>query len=173
MQVDYESVVREFVEVTAPQFIEEGKRFYSPKQYKIFVDRIQSQVEEETYIGFAANAAESLSKELPKAFGILEKAEKGKSAEANMEYSSMPFIDRLRIYEFLEGSYYALDLIDSLKQTIESSLEGVFPENSPSQQVAIKNETTKLERAAKRNKKEGTQLQHEKAESQASQPVAN
>ena len=173
MQIDYESVVREFVEVTAPQFIEEGKRFYSPKQYKAFVERIQSQVEEETYIGFAANAAESLSREIPKAFEILNKAENGKSAEANLEYSSMPFIDRLRIYEFLEGSYYALDLIDSLKQTITSSLEGIFPENSKSQLIAIKNEIAKLERTAKRNKKEGTQLQQEKAESQASQPMAN
>lgn len=172
MQRDYETVVREFVEVTAPQFIEDGKRFYSPKQYKKFVDRIQSQVEAETYIGFAATAAENLSKEIPMAFGIMEKVEKGKAAEANLEYSSMPFMDKLRIYELLEGSYYALDLIESLKQTMASSLEGVFPENSPSQLAIIKNETAKLEKIAKQNKKEGTESQYESASSKAAQPSA-
>ena len=173
MQIDYESVVREFVEVAAPRFIEEGKRFYSPKQYKSFVEKIQRQVEEEAYIGFAANAAENLLKEVPKAFEILGKVEKGKTAEASFEYASMSFMDKLRIYEFLENSYYALDLLDVLKQTMVSSLEGVFPENSPSQRIIIKNETSKLEKIAKKNKREGTQLQTETAEVQQSQQVAN
>ncbi len=173
MQKDYVAVVREFVEVTAPKLIEEGKRFYSPEQYKNFVQRVQSQVEGETYIGFAAAAAENLTREVPMAFRIMEKVENGKVMEANVEYSSMPFMDRIKIYELLEESYYALDLIDSLKLTMASSLEGVYPENSPTQIAIIKNETRKLEKAAKKNKAEGTELQQEKESVAVAQPMAN
>ena len=64
MQRDYENIVRNFVEVQAPIYIENAKRFYSPQQYANFVKKIQNQVEAETYIGFAAIAAESLEKEI-------------------------------------------------------------------------------------------------------------
>ena len=172
MQKNYENIVREFVETMAPAFYEEAKRFYSPKKYKNFVEKVKTQVEAETYVGFAATWAENLSREIPMAFDILGQVEKGKAANANQEYLALPFMDRLRIYELLEDSYYALELMDSLKQTMASSLEGVFPENSPSQQIIIKNESAKLEKIAKQNKKEGTVLQSEKTE-QSAQQIAN
>ena len=161
MQRNYETIVKEFVEVQAPRYIENAKRFYSPQQYADFVRKIQSQVEAETYIGFAAMAAESLEKEIPLAFGILEQVEKGDKVRANLSYLSLPFTDRVKIYELLEESYYALELIDSLKQTIASSLEGVYPEGSPTQAAILKKESSNLERKARMNKRSGTELERE------------
>lgn len=172
MQKDYETIVRDFVEVQAPSYVESAKRFYSPHQYAKFVRKIQDQVEAETYVGFAAMAAESLEKEIPLAFEILEQVEKGDKLRANLSYLSLPFTDRVKIYELLEDSYYALELIDSLKQTIASSLEGVYPEGSPGQIAIVKNETVKLEQKAKKNKTSGTVLSHEGV-LQVSSPMAH